>query len=60
MINSKLNNNVEVRAAIQDKKLRYWQVADALGISENTLCRRLRKELPEDEKKKILEVISRM
>ena len=60
MINSKLDNNVEVRAAIQNKKLRYWQVAERLGISENTFYRRLRKELSEDEKKKVLATISSM
>lgn len=34
-----------------------WQVADKLGVSEMTLVRKLRYELPEVEKQKIFSVI---
>ena len=52
-----LQNNVEIRTEIQKRGLRYWQVADLLGIGETTLSRWLRKELPEEKKNLILEVI---
>ena len=49
--------NKEIRNAITRSGLRYWRVADALGIQDGTFSRKLRKELPPDEKKKLLKVI---
>ena len=37
--------------------LKQWKVAQLLGISESAFCRKMRTELPEDEKHKILTVI---
>lgn len=37
--------------------MKQWQLADLLEISEYTLCKRLRKELPESEQKKIISII---
>ena len=34
-----------------------WQVADKLGVSEMTLVRKLRYELPEEEQQKIFSII---
>ena len=34
-----------------------WQLAEKLGIHEGTLSRKLRHELPEEEKNKILALI---
>ena len=34
-----------------------YELADLLGVSEFTLSRKLRKELPEEEKQRILAVI---
>jgi len=34
-----------------------WAIAEELGIHENTLYRKLRKELKENEKKEIIKVI---
>ena len=33
--------------------MRLWELADILGVSENTVIRRLRKEYPEEEQIKI-------
>lgn len=52
--------NKEIRCAIGARGLRQWQVAEALGLSESALSRKLRKELPEDEKQKILSVIEEL
>ena len=38
----------EVQKLLNDNGLRQWQLADALGISEYTLCKRLRRPLSED------------
>lgn len=52
--------NNTIRCAIGARGLKQWQVADALGISESVLSRKLRKELPNDEKEKILAVIEEL
>ena len=50
-------NNVEVRKAMFEANMKQWQLAELLGITEWTLSRKLRKELPEEEKKAILDLI---
>ena len=52
--------NLEIRSAVEDAGLRFWQLADALAIAESTLSKRLRHELPEDEKERILTVIRQL
>ena len=37
--------------------LKQWQIAEAVGITEGNFCRKLRKELPESEKKIIRNII---
>ncbi len=49
--------NLEIRRKLKETKVMQWQVADALNISEMTLVRKLRYELPEEEKQKIFSVI---
>lgn len=53
-------NNLEIRIAIKKAGLFAYHVAEALGISETHFSRKLRKELPEDEKTKILEIIDQL
>ena len=43
--------------AMAKTKTRQWQVAELLGISENTAYRWFRKELPEDRQKEIAKII---
>lgn len=50
-------NNSEVRAIAKEHGVRLWEIADKLGISEPTITRKLRRELPADEKQRILAVI---
>jgi len=52
--------NKDIKRAIGGRGLTQWQVADALGISEATFYRKMRNELPEEEKQKILAVIEAM
>ncbi len=49
--------NQDIRKAIFDSGLYQYEIADALGIREENLCKLLRKELPQEEKEKILKVI---
>ena len=52
--------NSDIRNKISEFNLKYWEVAENLGITDSTFSRRLRKELPEEEKTKILKVISKL
>lgn len=52
--------NVEIRSAYMSAGVKQWQLAETLGISETHFSRKLRKELPQEEKEKILEVIDQM
>ena len=44
-------NNTEIRAELKAAKIPYWKVAEKLGVHENTIVRRMRTELSEDDRK---------
>lgn len=50
--------NKDIKEAIQKANIKYWQVADKYGISDCTFSKRLRKELSEVEKEKILKIVN--
>lgn len=50
-------NNLRIRKALASNMLKYWQLARILGISEMTLYRRLRDDLPESEQDRICQLI---
>lgn len=50
--------NVEIRLAAAENGVRLWEVAEILGITDGTLSRKLRRELPSDEKSRVLAIIS--
>lgn len=52
--------NVDVRAKAMSCGLRMWEVAEELGILDSALSRKLRRELPEEEKQKIYAAIDRI
>lgn len=52
--------NLEIKQVIQKNRLKQWEIANQLGISEYTLCRKLRKELPKEEKDKIFNAIEEL
>lgn len=52
--------NIEVRNAAGGYGLRLWQIAEALGMNDSAFSRKLRKELPQEEKEKILAVIEKL
>ena len=49
--------NVDIRLAAAGAGVKLWELADALGIADNSLSRKLRKELPPEEKEKIYAII---
>lgn len=52
--------NLEIRRKLKETKVMQWQVADELGVSEMTLVRKLRYELPKAEKQKIFSIIEKI
>ncbi|MGN0467989.1 MAG: hypothetical protein ACI4GY_04620 [Acutalibacteraceae bacterium] len=50
-------SNMEIRIKATQKGVKMWQLADELGIHEGTFSKKLRHELPEEEKTKILALI---
>lgn len=52
--------NQEIRDRIQKNRLKYWEVANALGITDTTFSKKLRKEFTEDYKAKVVNVIDQL
>ena len=53
-------NNRDIRNAAGGYGIRLWQVAEAIGMNESAFSRKLRKELPQEEKEKILAAIEKL
>ena len=49
--------NTDIRTAAKQNGVRLWEVADRLNVSEPTITRKLRRELPADEKQRIISLI---
>lgn len=49
--------NKEIRIAARNAGVRLWQVAERIGLNDGNFSRKLRRELPDQEKKEILEII---
>jgi len=52
--------NNDLRNAARCAKIPFWAIAAELGISEPTMSRRLRQELSEGEKSKIMSIIANL
>lgn len=52
--------NRRIRAAAELNGVKLWEVAEALGITDSTLSRRLRRELDEDETRQMIAVIHKI
>ncbi len=53
-----VENNHDIRQALRDAGVYQWQVCERLGIREETFSRKMRHELPNDLKGKVLIAIS--
>lgn len=62
--NSKLGGrtvkNLDVRDAVSNAGLRLWQIADKLGVADCNFSRKLRHELPDEEKERIFSIIAEL
>nr|WP_320026701.1 hypothetical protein [uncultured Acetobacterium sp.] len=52
--------NKEIKDSIKEARLFQYEVAAAIGIAESTLCRKLRNELPQEEKQRVLNAIKKL
>lgn len=50
--------NADIREAAKQKGVYLYTIADKLGISEPTMTRLMRRELPEEKKTQIKEIIA--
>lgn len=55
-----MTSNLEIRRAIKKTGLFQWQVAERYGVSESQFSRMLRRELPDEEKRLILNIIEQL
>lgn len=49
--------NADIRAAARQNNVKLWEIAEYLGIWDTALSRKLRRELPNEQKAAILEAI---
>ena len=52
--------NAEIRELIRKRRLRHYEIAEAIGINEFTLSRWLRNELTDEKKREIVEAIEQI
>lgn len=52
--------NQDIRNEIAKNNLKYWQVAQAIGINDGNFSRLLRAELSDNRKKEILQTIKKI
>ena len=52
--------NQDIKEAIRNAGLKFWQAADRLGLNDGNFSRKLCKELPEEEKAKIRAIIAQL
>lgn len=52
-----MDNNIEIRNAIFKSNIKKWEIANKLGITDSSFSRMLRKEMSEEMKNKIIEII---
>ena len=53
-------SNQKIRSEAKKNGVRLWQICEILEISEATMTRKLRHELPAEEKEKILSIIEKL
>lgn len=52
--------NTEIRIKLAAKGVKQYQVAECIGIADTSFSRKLRKELSEEEKLRILSIIDKL
>ena len=49
--------NIDIRSYASRRGVRLWEIAEKLELQDSNFSRKLRKELPEDEKERIKGII---
>lgn len=52
--------NIDIRTAAKESGVYLWEIAEKLGVSEPTLNRYLRKEMPNNQKAKFYSAIEQV
>lgn len=52
--------NLEIREAAKENGVFLWQIAEVYGVNDGNFSRKLRKELPKEEKEKIMGIIEQL
>ena len=52
--------NQDIRRKAAGAGVKLWQIAEALGIADCNFSRKLRRELPAEEKEKIFAIIEQL
>ncbi len=53
-------SNTIIRKTAKEKGVCLWEIANALGICEASMTRKMRNDLPEAETKKLLDIIEKL
>lgn len=53
-------SNKTIRKALRVNDVRAWELADAWGVNEATMCRKLRHEFNDDDRKRALLLIEQI
>ena len=52
--------NNDVRTKAESAGVRLWEIAEKLGINDGNFSRKLRRELPQEEKEQIFRIIDKL
>lgn len=52
--------NVKIRDAAKQAGVYLWEIAERFGCNDGNFSRKLRRELPEDEQRRILGIIAEL
>lgn len=52
--------NIEIRETAKRSGVKLWRVAEAIGMSDAAFSRKLRHELNEDDRKRVLSIIEQL
>lgn len=53
-------HNQDIRDKAQQSGVKLWQIAQEIGINDGNFSRKLRRELPDQEKEKIFAIIKQI
>lgn len=52
--------NMDVRSYASEKGVKLWQIAEAIRVADSNFSRKLRKELPTEEKNRMFSIIDEL